>query len=288
MTKRNVTKAFLWAAAVLLTFVALIAVWLVLDARRTPIGTPEYVALGSSYAAGAGLGPRQPGSPRLCQRSNNGYPPRLARHLGLSLVDMTCSGSVTSDALNGGQFFQNAQIRTISPATKLVTVTAGGNDVGFVRDLFLLSSRNSDTWFGWMVRTFWGGPPNLGGRGFDKMESTLASLIRTIRRQAPFARIVVATYPAVLPRDGTCSQLRLARSEAEVMRQVQSVLAARTREVARREGAIVVDMTTIGTGHSACSATPWTRGWGPLAEAPFHPNEAGASATSQAIAAALR
>lgn len=83
-----------------------------------------------------GLFHREPGSPILCQRSDNGYPPRLARKLGLPLVDMTCSGSVTKHVLVGGQYFQGAQIRTLSAKTRLVTLTAGGNDVGFVRDLF--------------------------------------------------------------------------------------------------------------------------------------------------------
>jgi len=286
--KRRLAKWLALAAAALLAVAAILAIWLVLDARRTPTGNPEYVALGSSYAAGAGLGPRQLDSPRLCQRSNNGYPPRLARALGLALVDMTCSGSVTKDALIGGQFFQDAQIRTLSPATKLVTLTAGGNDVGFVRDLYLLSSRNSDTWLGWTIRRFWDGPPRLADRGFGKLQTTLATLIRTIRQRSPSARIVVATYPAVLPPKGTCQQLRLTASEAGSMRQVQSVLAIKTREVALREGAVVVDMTTIGADHSACSAVPWTRGWGPLTMAPFHPNHAGALATSKAVVAALR
>ena len=261
--------------------------WLVLDARRTPTGKPEYVALGSSYAAGAGLGTRQPGSPRLCQRSNDGYPPRLARRLGLSLVDMTCSGSVTKHALVGGQFFQDAQIRTLRADTRLVTLTAGGNDVGFVRDLYLMSSQNSDTALGWMVRRLWDGPPGLAERDFRKLRRTMTVLLREIHRRSPKARIVVATYPAVLPRTGTCPQLRLTASQADIMRQVQARLAAVTRLVASEVGASVVDMTTIGADHSACASTPWTRGWGPMSQAPFHPNAAGAQATANAIAAVL-
>ena len=185
------------------------ALWLVLDAHRTPAGDPEYVALGSSYAAGAGLGPRQPGSPILCSRSINGYPPRLARKLRLSLVDMTCSGSMTEHVLHGGQFFQDAQIRTLSRRTRLVTITVGGNDVGYVRDLYLLAARHSDTMIGWLVRKLWRGPPRLEQRDYGDLRGELMSLVRAIRARSPAARIVVATYPAVLPRSGTCRQLRL-------------------------------------------------------------------------------
>lgn len=63
---------------------------------RRPVETSgEYVALGCSFAAGLGLGAREPGSPWVCMRSTNGYPHVLARLTGLRLVDMTCSGSTT-------------------------------------------------------------------------------------------------------------------------------------------------------------------------------------------------
>ena len=73
--------------------------------RRKPRGTPQYVALGSSYAAGIGLGKRAPGSPVACFRSVNDYPQQLARILGLSLVDVTCSGATTKHVLLGRQYF---------------------------------------------------------------------------------------------------------------------------------------------------------------------------------------
>src|SRR5262245_21256311 len=76
------------------------------QAKRTPAGRPDYVALGSSFAAGAGLGKLQPGSPLLCARSINGYPQQLARVLSLSIVDMSCGGAVAKHLIEGGQFFQ--------------------------------------------------------------------------------------------------------------------------------------------------------------------------------------
>lgn len=103
MTRKRVLKWLLIVVVTVIGLIAAAALWLILDARRTPDGSPTYVALGSSYAAGAGLGPRQLGSPRLCQQSNNGYPHRLARKLKLPFVDMTCSGAVTPHLLVGGQ-----------------------------------------------------------------------------------------------------------------------------------------------------------------------------------------
>ena len=265
-----------------------IALGLVLDARRTPTAEPEYVALGSSYAAGAGLGPRQAGSPILCSRSNEGYPPRVAQALGLRLVDMTCSGSVTKHLLTGGQFFQDAQIRTLGPQTQLVTITVGGNDIGFVRDLYLLAARRSDTMLGGMVRKLWSGPPSADQRDYGKLERDLIALIRTIRTRSPFAKVIIATYPTVLPRSGTCEALGLSAGEAAVMRQVESQLSTVTYAAARRSGAMVVDMNAAGVDHNACSAAPWTKGWGAIAESPFHPTTRGANATAEAIIAAIR
>lgn len=286
MTKRRMLRGILIVATVLVGLAAIAAIWLVLDARRTPAGNPEYVALGSSYAAGAGLGPRQPGSPILCQRSDVGYPPQLARRLGLSLVDMTCSGSITRDVLFGGQFFQHAQIRTLGRDTRLVTLTAGGNDVGFVRDLYLMSTANSNTALGWAIRKLWDGPPQLEERDYGKLGRTLTALMKEIRRRSPTARIVVATYPAVLPPTGTCPQLGLTDAQANIMRHVQTRLAEVTRDAVSREGATVVDMTVIGASHSVCAAKPWTKGWGAISQSPFHPNLAGARETANEIAAA--
>ena len=272
-------------ALVLLALVAALA--LVLDARRTPTIEPEYVALGSSYAAGAGLGPRQPGSPIVCSRSNEGYPPRVARALRLKLVDMTCSGSVTRHLLTGGQFLQESQIRTIGPDTRLVTITVGGNDIGFVRDLYLLAARRSDTILGWIARKLWSGPPDAKERDYGKLQRDLTSLIRAIHTRAPAAQIVMATYPRVLPPSGTCPGLGLSADEADLMRHVENRLSAVTRAAAETSGATIVDMNAAGVEHNACSVSPWTKGRGPITQSPFHPTLAGANATAGAIIAAI-
>jgi len=190
------------------------------QARRTPQGEPAYVALGSSFAAGAGLGELQDGSPLFCARSVGGYPQLLARKLKLPIVDMSCGGAVTKHLLRGGQFFQGPQVRVIDKDTRLVTITAGGNDVGYVGDLSMLAARNTNSTFGRLVRLFWGGPKTLEQRGFETLQRELAGTIRDVRLRAPHARIVVATYPTILPPTGTCPRLSLSggkRSPCETL-----------------------------------------------------------------------
>lgn len=252
--------------------------------QRTPPGDPEYVALGSSFAAGAGLGPLEPGSPLLCARSINGYPQQLARLRGLSIVDMSCGGAMIRHLLDGGQVFQGPQIRTLSDRTRLVTITVGGNDIGYVGDLSLLAARKARTPFGWLVRRLWKGPRPARQRDYDGLRAELVATLDAIHERAPQATVVVATYPALVPRSGTCPAIGLTEAEAALMREVGDRLADTTRAAAREGRAVLVDMHARGTANTACSGAPWASGWPSANGAPFHPNTRGAEATARAIA----
>lgn len=265
----------------------LATVFVCVQGRRTPEGRPEYVALGSSFAAGAGLGRLQAGSPLMCARSVGGYPQQLARRDGLPIVDMSCGGAVAKHLLRGGQFFQGPQIGPITPETRLVTLTVGGNDIGYIGDLSLLASRKSRGALGWLTRTLWKGPKAEAARDYDGLRAELLATIRAVRAQAPAARIVLVTYPAILPKSGTCDRLQLTTGEADLMRQVGDRLAAVTRSAADEGGALLVDMHRLGASHNACSAEPWTSGWTNAPVARFHPTARGAEATAAAISDAL-
>lgn len=255
--------------------------------RRTPTGDPAYVALGSSFAAGAALGPLQDGSPTLCARSTGGYPQQLAHLRKVPIVDVTCGGATAAQVVGGGQFFQRPQVRAIDARTRLVTLTAGGNDIGYIGDLSLLAERRSPGLFGWGVRRFWSGPEPAAARDYAGVGARILAAIRIARLRAPRARVVVATYPAILPPNGTCARLRMSAADADLMRQVAERLRAVTASAARRGGALLVDMQQLGAAHHACSAEPWTRGWTTPLAGPFHPSAAGAAATARAIDAAL-
>ena len=96
----------------------------------------RYVALGSSMAAGPGITPRVPGSPRAAGRSARNYPHLVARTLGLDLVDVTYSGATTAHVLSEAQRGAPPQIDALDGTETLVTVTIGGNDAGYVPMLF--------------------------------------------------------------------------------------------------------------------------------------------------------
>src|SRR5688500_1223392 len=83
----------------------------------------RYVALGDSYSSGTGTGTYDLDG--RCQRSRYAYPPRVAkRRSNLKLVFAACAGATTDDVLL-------TQASRLNAATRLVTITIGGNDVGF-------------------------------------------------------------------------------------------------------------------------------------------------------------
>jgi len=286
--RRTAFKVMKWLAAILVALVLAGFLVAYLQGRKTPVGDPQYVALGSSFAAGAGLGPLQKDSPLLCARSVGGYPNHLAGMLHLKLVDMACGGAVTSHLLQGGQYFQGPQIRVVDQRTRLVTITVGGNDTLYIGDLSQLAARHDRTLWGWLVRTFWSGPKVTQQRGFSQFKRELLATIYAIQRRSPRAKVVVATYPTILPPTGTCPALGLSEIEANQMRKVASELAATTAAAAAQAGAMLVDMHRLGAQHHACSQNPWAHGWKNGGIAPFHPTMAGAKATAAAIANALK
>lgn len=273
------------ALLVVVTAVLLIVAILYYQGRQRPDTNAEYVALGSSFAAGLGLGPRVPGSPIVCQRSVNGYPQQVARMTGLSLTDMSCSGATASHVARGGQVFLGPQIAALGPQTRLVTLTAGGNDIGYVGDLTALAYRRRGGVAGLLVGLFWKGARPAAERKFEALQSDLIATLREIRRRAPKAQIIVVTYPAILPPQGTCLALGIDNDEAELMREVAVRLAEVTRQAANEADATVIEMDQLSTGHDACSADPWVDGARPEHGAPFHPTLAGARATAERIKA---
>ncbi len=247
----------------------------------------QYVALGSSFAAGIGLGRRVRGSPFVCQRSSNGYPQQLARLRDLSIVDRTCSGATTRHVLNGGQCCQASQLSAVRPETRLVTLTAGGNDVGYVGDLMLLAFRAR----GRVARALASRARRClrpaADRDFEALARNLRAIVEDARRRAARAEIVVVAYPQILPPDGPCADLGDDQAALSLMRGVARELHATTRDAAMDTGALFVDMAALSAGHHIGSAEPWVNGADRHSGTPFHPTLPGAVATAREIAAAL-
>ena len=281
---RKGIRRFLGAVLLILGLaLGMVLAFLYWQARARPDSSGEYVALGSSFAAGIGLGSRAPNSPLLCFRTTGGYSAQIAQRTGLTLVDMSCSGSTTTHILKGGQVFLGPQLAAIGPKTKLVTITSGGNDVGYVGDLLTASGQ-----MGWLGRLWSGDIQPADARPYDKVAENLGAIVQHIRRTAPKARIIIVNYSAILPEKGNCAALEIDEAQAQISRAVAQKLALATAQAARQVGAELVDMAKGSIGHDACSASPWVNGAVVEGGTAFHPNAAGSLATTERVIAAWR
>lgn len=279
---------FAWAAPILASLLAQMAAWSPAMASAQDSALPRgshYVALGSSFASGPGIAP--PTSGGRCMRSSRNYAALLARALKLVLVDASCSGARTDHVLGSwGEI--PAQIDALSADTRLVTVTIGGNDVGYIGSLIGASCQVVAGAAGKAVSC----PPTLAPSeaDWDRLESNLGRIAEAVRARAPAARLIFLQYPRVLPDGGEgCAALPLPPGQAEASRAIAARLADITARAAAAANAGLVAMDTLSRGHDVCSAQPWIGGFGPISAGyiPYHPNLAGMTAQADELARAL-
>jgi lysophospholipase L1-like esterase len=248
----------------------------------------RYVALGSSLAAGVGIRPPAAGAPRRAGRSAGNYPHLVAAALRLDLVDVTYSGATTANVLTDAQHGAPPQASALDGSEALVTVTIGGNDVGYVpllvaaglpraaRLLPLLGGRLRDL---------------LDGRARDRALTDLAESLRevgrTLRTRAPQARVVFVDYLTLLPPAGMPAP-PLCDADAALGRRVADTLERLTAEAAADTGCGLVRAGQTSRAHHAWSQEPWTTKLTfplPGRPAPLHPNAAGMHAVADLVAA---
>lgn len=248
----------------------------------------RYVAIGSSMAAGPGIGPRAKGAPWGSGRSARNYPHLVARRCGLDLVDVTFSGATTAHVLADRQRGVPPQICAVDGSESLVTITVGGNDVGYipllmaaslpraVRRLPLLGPRMSELLDG-----------DARNRALDAVFESLCAVGLAVRERAPRARVFFVDYLTVLPPVGTPAA-PLSEADADLGRHVAATLEGLTADAAAATGCEVVRAAAASREHHAWSAEPWTTRPGvplPGRAAPLHPNAAGMTAAAELVCA---
>ena len=242
--------------------------------------------MGSSFAAGPWVGKRAPGSPRRAGRSASNYAHLYAARAGLDLRDVTFSGATAAELLDGQDRAGPPQIEAVTPDTTLVTLTCGGNDIGYIGRLLLGS-------LPWPLRALPGArraaaeTDRLTAERLDGLGATFDRVLAEVRRRAPAARIVLVDYLTILPPDPDVPTGRLPAAVAAWGREVASRLSAETRAAAGRHGCGFVAASAASRDWHAWSAAPWTRRYGlwPRDGAPFHPNQAGMRAVADLLAA---
>lgn len=248
-------------------------------------GGSHYVAMGSSFASGPGVLPSAGTVPARCGRSAGNYAQQLARLRGLDLTDVTCSGAKTAHVL-GPWGDIPAQLEAISPQTRLVTLTIGGNDIGYIGGLLNAScafaAPQADA-----PQTRCRPITVPTQRDYIDLEASLMAITAQVRQRAPKARLIFVNYAAVLPPEGVCPATPLMLAQANASRAIASRLEAVTAKAAQASGAELLDAASITRDHHACAPAPWMQGYAADADwvkvVPYHPTKAGMTAIAEAL-----
>ncbi|GGN76457.1 lipase 1 [Actinoplanes lobatus] len=220
------------------------------------VAAVDYVALGDSYAAGTGSS----ASGDSCGRRSTGYPALwAASHAVTSYQNLACARDRTSDVLS-------EQISALGAGSDLVTLTVGGNDIGFIDTIVTCVLWSDDSCLGAIAD------------GNEILENDLPGRLDTvnaaIRAAAPDAEVVVVGYPWLF-EPGTCpGGLSLVKRQAlnDTADRLDDLIAAR----AQAAGFTFADVRTAFEGHRVCSGTPWLNRVDLLAlTATYHPNDTG-------------
>ncbi|WP_306213939.1 SGNH/GDSL hydrolase family protein [Actinoplanes sp. RD1] len=218
--------------------------------------TGDYVALGDSYSSGVGA----PGQTGSCSRSPSSYPGLFAAAHDPASYTLVACGGATTDTLRA------TQLSALSTGTDLVSLTIGGNDVGFAPTVLTctLSSQAACT--------------AAVEEALDLLETTIPTKLDAtyadIRTRAPNATVVVLGYPVLFAETPSCALMSLPKRQAlnRGARALNAVIQAR----AQAAGFVWSDVTDEFAGHGICSSAPYLNGLVLIpASNSFHPNADG-------------
>jgi lysophospholipase L1-like esterase len=270
-----------------------LAMLAVLAVAATGARAANYVALGDSYAAGPLI--PNPVLPLGCLKSSNNYPHRAAPGIGLPLRDASCSGAETEDMTQPQNVDPDGpnppQFDSLDAETTVVSVTIGGNDIGFSEVVESCITYNP---FSSPCKNKYasGGKDQLAER-IAATAPKVAAVLQGIQARSPAAEVYVLNYPAIFPEtgNGCWPQMPVSFSDAPYLRSTQQKLNAMLATQAAANGATLVNWYQASIGHDACKGTS-TRWVEPLVPgtlaAPIHPNKAGMLGGANALLAAVK
>ncbi|MDQ3405394.1 MAG: SGNH/GDSL hydrolase family protein [Actinomycetota bacterium] len=242
-----------------------------------------YVALGDSYASGPGI-PAHTGEPAGCGRSDQNYPAVLARWLRAQpFTDVSCGGA-TTEHMSGAQPVSGGtnppQLDALRPDTALVTLTIGGNDIGFGEILATCGRLGAGDPTGDPCRRHYtaSGRDVLAGR-IQTTAGRIATVLTEIKKRSPRAKLVVVGYLRILPDAPGCwPQVPFAAKDTAYFDATERLLNRSTAEVARAAGARFVNPYLFSAHRDACQVPErrWVEPLRPASPAAsMHPNAAG-------------
>lgn len=257
---------------------------------EAPRAYENYVALGDSYASMGTRDDFKPGSPEFCARSVDNYAADVAQSPAVdSLVDVTCQGSVIENITgprDTGEEIIPPQIEAVTSETDLVTLSIGGNDLGFADIARCVQPDANDEEsecedeLGAFVQ-----------KKLEELPSRLDALYAAIRERAPEDVTIVTTgYTPTVTGQDDCAQIANISTEdrfwiAALTFSLNTLLGA----AAERGGAVFVQAPD-SAAHTVCA--PVDERFVDLTgeetnSYPIHPTPAGQQAMAEAVLGAI-
>lgn len=272
--------------------------------NRIPRPTASYVALGDSFSSGEGVTPFATGtaapSVNECHRSNFAYA-RLISGTSTKIPSLgsngfrACSGAVTENVTDSAQWNEGAQLDLWPDATtKLVTLTIGGNDIGFgpTINTCALNPSACDSAF------------QTANSKVANLSSSLVGTYIKVLKNLPNARVYVIGYAPLFKAGTGCtlgpnSDYPITKSRKQ---QAIDLLNALNKKIKDQVGTVRAMNGTYQrlkyvpadganspfSGHEICSGNPYFHGLNlgnPVYS--FHPKAAGQRAYATLVANAI-
>ncbi|MBB0995025.1 SGNH/GDSL hydrolase family protein [Dietzia sp. SLG510A3-3B2-2] len=256
----------------------------------------DYVALGDSYAAfGDQMEPVVTDGPAArCGRSLTNYPNVLDVNTAIGeLVDVTCGGAIIP-SLTGFQYGGvPAQLNALDAGTDLVTLSIGGNDVGFGTIVNCITKQDD-----------YATVPSCREELDDEITAAIDTVFgkvgavdkvyAAIKQRSPGATVIATQYLPLLPasnEDGCQFTQFIGVDNLNWAREVTARINDAVNAAAVRNGHVSVLPVDTTVDRSACGEADerWTdfTGGAPTNAYPMHPTSLGQQAMAQAIAAAI-
>ena len=264
------------------------------------LGPIVYVALGDSFSAGEGVPaffPDSHTSSNKCHRSMRAYGFKISfSGVHLDPVEfLACSGAETFNISGGippgNAPFEPAQLARIYPPprsgtivsddTDMVTLTVGGNDLGFEEiltkcTLQLFPSCDSEAYHphSGSIKSL----RQIVGETLPLVDSRAAGTYAAIKSQTENgAAVFVLGYPTLFG-DGDCPatvDAAFSPSERQWLDSLADSLNARLALAAAASGVHFVEVMTTFQGHGVCSPSPWVNAFNGPKYGWFHPTAMG-------------
>jgi lysophospholipase L1-like esterase len=215
----------------------------------------NYVAMGDSYSSGNGANSANLDS--SCVRNTYAYPYLLAQQRASTLSFVACSGATTGDIVN-------KQAAAASASTNLVTLTIGGNDVGFTNLIVACTTLGCQSQIN-----------SSNDKITNQLPAKLDAAYAAIRSRAPNASVVVAGYARPFAHRTCIAATGISLGEEDQLNALTDHLDSVIRARATAAGFSYADPNPYWSGHDVCSSSRFTNGLALNTKDSYHPTRAG-------------